>query len=287
MKHAFLCGVAALLLAHAPLNAQLQTMSHEEEVVRNAYAKVSFICGLPPLTKAASDQLRNGTIDQAALEAKISEATPVFDLNDFQTGTVASIANERWGQFVSPPLGGQVLESSSSRKNFSDSGVHGDWFESEVHWRDAQPLPSEAGAKMLAITVAEAIALGSPQWSDLPVTYTRYAAFTVSSTYKGKSSGPHRAIFFFGKDPHGNEVVAENDLISGPQALWDSLKQSAYPSGLLQTKLRETPVIADWIRANEISSPTCQSSKRDLCCVGGKCGLSQSDVNKDLSSPLP
>ena len=51
MKRAVPGLVVLVLLAVAQLPAQ--SMSHEEEVVRNAYAKLSFMCETSTITEAA------------------------------------------------------------------------------------------------------------------------------------------------------------------------------------------------------------------------------------------
>jgi len=141
---------------------------------------------------------------------------------------------------------------------------------------------------MLDMTVADVIKLASKQWYPFPVTYTRYAAFTVDASFQGKSTGPHKAIFFFGKDDKGKEAVAQNDLLSAPMALWDVPQRPAYPAGLLQSRMREMPVVANWVRANEMPAANCASSpKGDLCCTHDRCGISETDLNRDLAAKLP
>src|SRR5271170_3612988 len=73
-------------------------MSHEEEVVRNAYAKLTFMCELVFVNDAALDIKGNGTdgsrrSDTPALHTAIAEFCPVYSLGAFQTGSIADIAN--------------------------------------------------------------------------------------------------------------------------------------------------------------------------------------------------
>ena len=280
-------GIAFLAMSAYPQVVQAID-DPDEAAVRNAYAKVEFKCGLPPLTNAAIKQLQDAQVTQESLNNRVADATPIFNLSSFRTGTIASIASRPWSDFVTPPQqGGQVLEGFSNNRYYASEGASSSWSESEVRWAPSHTVAAEAEAHILAMTVAEVIAHASPQWSSATVTYTRYVAFTVDATYQGKSTGPHKAIFLFGTDTKGNEVIAQNDLISGGQVLWDSLKQPSYPAGLLQSRLRETTVVANWIRQNEIPSSTCSSSSTaDLCCVRGKCGLSSFVVEKDLATPI-
>jgi hypothetical protein len=82
-------------------------------------------------------------------------------------------------------------------------------------------------------------------WTDRPgVTFTRYAAYTIDATFQGKSSGPHRAIFFFGQDTAGKEVIAPNDPISGPGILFTIRDIPAYPIAFLSSDKRDVPIVA-------------------------------------------
>ena len=81
-------------------------MSHEEEVVRNAYAKLSLLCGLTPISDASLEEQAypNLAADlyKTALETKVRNATPTYTLSAFQVGSVASIANVPWSAFYHP-----------------------------------------------------------------------------------------------------------------------------------------------------------------------------------------
>lgn len=161
-----------------------------------------------------------------------------------------------------------------------------------VKWIPAPQLNPEGENFILSKTVAEIIKIGAPQWqpSSMPlVTYTRYAAFTVNVILQGKSSGPHKAIVFFGTDSKGKECAAWNDLISGPSPLDNFANNLSIgePSGLLLGKFREAPVVANWLRANLVSDTNCAQNRRTLCCSRGHCGISSTAFNQAMSTPLP
>jgi hypothetical protein len=288
MKHILAFALVGLCLTYPIAHSDAQTMSHEEETVRNAYAKLSFLCAVDPLTQSAVDQLGGKEIDDLKLNAQMVAETPLFTLSNFQTGTIASIATDQWRQFVTvPQSGSNMLGADLITINNSDSGNLTTWYAARAAWRPAPVITPDAEKSVMDQTVAESIKVGSPQRSAGPVSYTRYAAFTVDATFQGKSTGPHQAIFFFGTDAHGHEVVAINDLISGPQALWQMFDHNIYPTGLLSSKLRETPLVATWIRANEMPALNCDATKHDVCCSHGRCGISTRDLNRDLATSLP
>ena len=72
MKRTFLYLVVVFCLAFPILGAQAQSVSHEEEFVRNAYAKVSFMSSLPPLVDAGIMQVSNIQITPENLANRVS-----------------------------------------------------------------------------------------------------------------------------------------------------------------------------------------------------------------------
>jgi hypothetical protein len=289
MKRHIRCElVAALCLLYPALTLNAQTAALDEETVRNAYAKLSLLCAVDPLTDSGIDQLGGKQVDDIKLNAKMAAATPVFTLSSFRAGNIADIATDQMRQFVSlPQSGSNVLSADLVNFSNSDSGNPTSWVGARAAWRASPQVTPDVEKSVGDQTVAEAVKIGAPQWSASPATYTRYAAFTVDATFQGKSTGPHQAIFFFGTDAKGHAVVAINDLLSGPQALWQMFDQNTYPTGLLSSKLRETPVVATWIRANEMPTSSCDAAKHDLCCSHGRCGISAQDLNHDLAAALP
>jgi len=283
----------------APAFLLAQNISHEEEVVRNAYAKLSFMCELVPVNEAAFDRNGNGSdgpkrSDQVALQTAIAKATPVFTLTDFRTGAIADIANEHWSQFVTwPERKSAVLDVTQVSMSYNYSGNVTAWVGAKVEWRpNTSSIPPGNPDYYNRLTVADAMRMKLPAWIDpwpTPpgLTFTHYAAYTVDVTFQGKSSGPHRAIFFFGHDADGKEVVAPNDMISGPGILYNIRDIPAYPGAFLSSDVRDVPVVSAWVRDQEMPTSACTTPKETLCCSHGRCGISQTDLNRDLAAPLP
>lgn len=288
MRKLFLSLGCLLLILLPTFNASAQNMSHEEEVVRTTYTKLSFLCRIGPLSKAAKTQLAGNPVDPVKLDTETNAATPLFTLSNFQTGPIAAIANNTWGEFITAPRPGDLaLDGSWTTEDYSDNGIQSQWSEIEVHWAPAHAATPEVEKSMLDLTITDAIKLASKYWYQFPVTYTRYAAFTVDASFQGRSTGPHKAIFLFGTDGKGKEVVAQNDLLSGPTPLWNVRQQPSYPEGLLRSKIRDVPVVANWIRANVMPAADCTETRGDLCCTHDRCGISETDMNRDLATKLP
>jgi hypothetical protein len=131
---------------------------------------------------------------------------------------------------------------------------------------------------------------GSPPGPMQTVTYTRYAAVTVNATFQGESTGPYKVIFLFGTYGQGKEQIQVYDLMSGEHdnvGLGNLLTEHGYPEAFLQSRLRDNLIIAGWIRTNEMPALSCSAVKADLCCSKGRCGISETDLNRDLSGPFP
>jgi hypothetical protein len=269
-------------------------MSHEEEVVRNAYAKLSFMCELVFVDAAALDINGNGTdgprrSNVDALHTLIAEFCPFFSLSAFQTGPIADIANEPLSRFItlSTPHD-EVIRATKRGMSYNFFGNETGWISVEFKWVDITQSGSNGYPYPEDFTVAKGMAQKEFQWSDQknPV-FTRYAAYTVNATLQGKSTAPHRAVFFFGHDTSGKEVITPEDPLDDTSILYRIQDELAYPGAFLSSDVRDVPVVAAWVRSHEMPSASCSEVARTLCCSQGHCGISQSDINRELAAPLP
>lgn len=288
-------GILVVCLAAAAAQAFPQSVSPEEEVVRSTYAALSFLCSVEPVTHAALAQMRQDYVSKKKLDRDTADATPLFELSDFHVGTVASIASVKWGEMFSVPDNGRVLRGSVVGDGYHWAGDgnqevdwNAEWKEANVHWDTDLSFVHERIATIQSLTLAEAIALfaGHGDWGP-PATYIRYATFTVNLTFQGKSTGPYKAAFLFGKGAEGKTAIVPLDAIGAGQLLGDVLHQSAYPSDVLKSKLREQPVMDRWIRANRLPMARCSAARADLCCADGRCALPEASVARDLAVQLP
>jgi hypothetical protein len=285
MKRAVSYILAVLCVAIPVLNTRAQSMSHEEEMVRNAYAKLTFMCELVPVTHAAFDH--KGKVDLAALNTTIAQDCPVFALSSFTGGPVSDIANESLGQFITLPTPhDQILEAHPFALSYNFSGNLTAWYGAKFEWKDSN---SNGYPYDESLTVAHALQQKLLLWSDQTGdTLTSYAAYTVNATFQGKSTGPHHVIFFFGHDASGKEVTSPQDLISAVGMLHNIEGAPSYPGAFLSSDIRTVPVVAEWMRGHEMSATACSAAAiKTICCSGGHCGISQTDLHHDLSAPLP
>ena len=211
--------LSILLFLPAGLLAVAQSQTHEEEVVRATYGALTFACSLQPVMQAAIHELGGNSTNARALNKDVDDATPIFEISHFKTGTLASIASQQWNTLMSVPTEGQVLEGHTQTDGYTDETSKAQWKEAIVKWGIDPSYTPEVMAEINRPTVSEALKL-SDAWQG-PATYTRYATFEVTLTFQGKTVGPYTATFFFGKNSAGREVVSPQDRIGAGQMLWE------------------------------------------------------------------
>jgi len=265
-------------------------ITHEEATVRKAYAKLSYLTQLTDVGDAAIRSYTTPAIDRVKISQQMNDAEVRFNLSDFKVGDISEIANIKWGELISPPPqpNGEILAIDSGTQRFQDHDrLQSEWRFGKPHWQPADRVPASSMATVLALTVQQHIQISGKSWTYPDVMYDRYASFSASVTFQGKTAGPYNAVFFFGKNAKGQEVVAPQDNITDGNALFLALTDPLYPRGLLETHLRETPVVSEWILSNEIFDQNCSVGKRELCCSGtSKCGISHDDLQRELGMPL-
>jgi hypothetical protein len=239
-------------------------------------------------------------LSQLEIDHKIAEAMPAYDLSNFEVGDLATVKDQSLGDFVSLPSDGQrVLRIRGAGITYKDPPQRASdpvfhWGKLSVHWTNPDrrnfPDPRELMSEFKTGAIQEYKGPGLLPEPLQTLTYTRYAAFTVNATFQGESTGPYKAIFIFGTYGHGKEYILPFDLLSGDHdnvGLANLLADPDYPEGFLRTRLRENPVIANWVRANEMPASSCGSVADQICCSHGRCGISQADLNRELAVPLP
>jgi hypothetical protein len=286
-----LCNVAFCLGLLGTIPAIAQTSTHEEEIVRNTYARIALLSSLDPVSEGATQQWAGQKVDITVLNDKILAATPIFTLTDFRVGPLSEIQDTKWGDLVSQSAPqGRILAGGLHKYTHSENNDPStEWEVAVLRWNEA-PKWSEAASKMAsAVTVSEIIRqFGHESWDSdttaAPVTYTRYAEFTIDATLDGKSSGPHKALFLFGADAKGKPVVVPSDMITATQMIWSILRNPTDPQGLLLSIVREQPVMRDWLSSNIMPAGSCSvTSTHDYCCSKGRCGISPVDFNRDMA----
>jgi len=264
-----------------------QTMTHEETMVRTSYARFAYAVQQGAIGKLALDAKSNRTAPEYSgmtSAERLANSRVTFTLSDFKIGNMRDIMDRRITDFITQP-DKENLASSLTEMSYTEPGLSSRWSWFELTWQEAPAPPPPAGANMTFTEVYPL--LGNKVPPDLA--WQRYASYTVTVSFEGQSRGPYKALFIFGHDAKGNEVLEPHDLTTDSSGLVYSLHQALFPEPLLLGTLRTYPVVAKWLFENQMPDSACSPGRRDICCdlVKLKCGPGRTDEATLLSQPLP
>jgi hypothetical protein len=221
--------------------------------------------------------LKPHSLTRIALDDRIAQDGVLFQLANFSVGKISDL-KRNYSELVTKPDGREVLSISTGSLNWAEDGKE----TLEVSARGAGWNPSQ-------ILISENWEV--PAAEILPQTehgnwYSRYAAFTATVLFQGKSR-IYNAMFLFGVDDKGLGVISAIDTVS-TGGLSYFVNQPVYPSTLLKTRLRAEPVVADWLDSHQVFDATCKPGKEDVCrdVTTLECGVAAQDVNFALSQPV-
>jgi hypothetical protein len=266
-------------------------MTHEETLVRTAYAKFTYaaeqdVIGNLALEATGAKGVASEADRALPTEQRLANAIVTFKLSDFKTGTMNEIANRKATDLISLPIG-EILLADTPEYGYVEGGVGLTWVGLQPHWRPAGSGPDQWSWS--PETLNETIGtLAHSTWGD-EATWQRYASYSVTVTFRGKSRGPYNALFLFGRDSKGNEMVMPQDATTDSIGLADVMTIHLFPEAFVRSRLRATPVVPDWLNSAQKSSPSCSTGQRDVCCdlEQLKCGPGIVDVANWMTRPLP
>jgi hypothetical protein len=257
--------IATAVMLLVPVFAAMgQQMPHEEQVVRTTYAKLSFA----DETRIVLDALQQG--EQATVDKALNSRLD-FQLSNFKIGPIKEIAGRITADVAGIPADGNVLEVQPSTFNRKEDGQANEYvLYAKVKWTKA-PGRFTADSWPLGEVLALAES-GGP--------YQRYASYTVTVTF-ANNSRTYDTVAVFGTPPANAADTTEKvhflDVVTGPSMLDLLSRTRMFPSALVKTKLRNTPVVRRWLRDNE--QQAC-GKDNDVCCdlAAGRCGVQLKDL---------
>jgi hypothetical protein len=262
------------------------SMSHEETLVRIAYAKFAFASELEVVGHQAVEEVIDATprtTIERADDQRLVDAKVEFQLSNFSVGNLKDIADRRALDVIQAPIG-EMLVAETPMYSIAEARKPIVWSSIRPHWVPAtDPKPS-----ILNATVKD---LHEGEWrgANPGVTLERYAAYTVVVSFQGKNRGPYRALFAFGHDAKGRDIVMPEDGTVDSTALARVIAVNLFPEALVHTRMRGNPTVIQWLEIKRRSDPSCSVGKSELCCdaLQVQCGLNVADVAAELAKPLP
>lgn len=243
-------------------------MSHEEAVVRETFARLAYAAQITTVHKTVNDydarKVKADQINHAEAAQRISAEEIQFQLSDFKVGPVSDLSKITYADLVTKPEGQDVLRISPGTLDYDDNGNKVRGVTAEAQWVPGQNLSENWNVP--ASTILDQRPPG--------MTFSRYADFHVTVKFQNKTRS-YRAALFFGADSAGKPIVIPVDTVTGSSALNYFLENTVYPSTLLQTHLRQHPVVSEWLNSGQA---VCSPGK--ACCDPGtlKCGISAHDM---------
>jgi hypothetical protein len=270
------------------LNSWSQTApTHEETMISSIYGQLAYLTQVKVASDAALSAIAGTTIDKTQITQQFNQAEVQITLSDFKTGALSDIEGQKWMNFVSPTAPRDTLYIQVGTQQFTDNGQHiEDWRTATARWIPAHVMSPEAIAALRDMTIHQVLIMPENASVFGKNVYTHYTTFTASVTYQGKTMSD-KAIAFFGTDPKSQEAFTiQNPVLNFGGSLPSDVNDSFYPKGLMHSRLRDTPILSDWFVSQALSASSCTAVKHTLCCSGSRCGISVTDLQEELSTPL-
>jgi hypothetical protein len=115
-------------------------MTHEEVIVRSAYAKLSYAIEQGVVSDFAMEE--GGVPTKTALthEQRMTDAQLTVTLDDFKIGDASEILNRKATDLITPATD-QATEVDERTMSYQYGGNMYTWYAPGIHWSPARPLP--------------------------------------------------------------------------------------------------------------------------------------------------
>lgn len=274
--------LSALLLLSNLTAAQLvpTKMSHEETVVRNSYARLSYAVGQLPIIQMAEESQGVPVPRKAASlssEARITNGELIIGLSDFVVGDAAEILDRKVDDLITADPNWK-LSVNDLHHSYASHGEMLVWWEPQASWQHAvAPAPTNTTVRSAFESIWQ-VKLPNPLLE-------RYASYSVTVKYDGKTVGAYRALFLFGHDK-GNEFIQPQDNTIDQSALGSAMYEHLLADALVASDVRDVPAVSRWVSGKK-QSLNCFESQ-GVCCdpVKVSCGPAEAVIQKALAAPV-
>jgi hypothetical protein len=190
----------ALAVFYLSLSAAA-TVTPEETMVRNAYAKLSYAVDVKTAEEAIS---ANPNISPADLATLVAKRSLRFSLSDFTCDNFANILDEKYAD-IFDKYSGDVIYTSLGTLNYNEAGLKGTMNMATAKW-GAPPegrLPDWTVRQMIPHLEQES---GVTNIAPL----RKYCTYTATAALAGRTVA-YQAAFFFG----ANGQARQDDSVVG------------------------------------------------------------------------
>ncbi len=273
--------LAVLCVMLASLSAAVAQMTHQETIVRTAYARLSYAARMCVLLRYAEDA-RVGHDETVADLKNEMDSQLAFQFRSFNVGNLSDIADTRWDALVSKPQLDLITVAFGYSKVPTKVGASDPFSEmsyASASWQRWDEYDADWSTPVKQVIAELPKDTGKPE-----LVYSRYATYSVTVALAGRQR-TYQAIFLFGRNPDGSEALYFIDHVLGMGVLDTAMQRSLYPQPLLETYMREFPGIAAWIPSAGVPS---NATAKDVVCDGatGVCGVPEKLLQQSLSVPI-
>jgi len=287
--------IAVLLLLSLPCFGQHrtnQTVSHEEQVVRAAYARLSCAAQIGYAWHQSNEDPSQTNASSGSVGDDRSKEGLNFELTDFAVGQLSSLSSMPWTSLVSGPV--KVLNAeyrslrpSSSNTGPPKSGAHLSY--ADVMWdSSAHEAVSDLVMPDHPVTVMEYIdSLQQPKSEE---GWTRYASYFVVAT-QGEHKISYRATFLFSGSGEREEILPLDYATAMTIAPFVTTRLN--PAQLAETVFSSKPLLRSdvvrnegcrWLIRHEENSATLKTSPKETPATTLPCII---EACKQTSGRLP
>jgi hypothetical protein len=262
-KHFAVC-VALTAAMFVPAQA---SNPQDEQVVRNAYAKLAYAVQ----AHTVYDEVRkHPNIALPELTKKLQANELRFDITEMSSGAISSIESRPYSDFVARPDAQEVLHIAHDEETFDEKGKRATSYFAVPQWSAGSRTQEDWDTP-----VGTALAISGNKGR-----YDRYVAATITVRFQGRSR-TYRALWLF-----SNSDLMAIDTVTGNSIARNFATESAYPSVLTDTSLRSHPAVNEWLASTQRFEPSCKTGKQDVCCDSSMhCGVHSEDLRSTKSAP--
>jgi len=240
------------VVAETPDSAQANA-----NMVRATYAKFVFATQLWALREAYTS---GGNLGRLRVSLSTIKAGP---LSEISSEIFADLAAKPSGRTLSTTPATWTYKSSEGQQYRAEGAT--------AVWRDSVYLSEDWN-----MPIGQLIANGT-----LDPGYTDYASFTVNLSYLGEQR-EYPALFLFGKDATGREIILPIDHIIGISALMTLIQAPSTPDPLLADWFRNRPATRAFLQTLQVPDTCTVESRTQMCCdeASGKCGVAATTLRQ-------
>jgi hypothetical protein len=245
--------------------ASAATPTHEETVVRTAYAKLAYAVDVNTVYSLA---IANPTIKPEELNREVEARGLRFQLSNFKVGNLSDISNEKYDVLGQYPDGQDIIQTSTVER--VEIGAPTSMEVASAKWEEG---PSSTAPDM---TVREMMPAMQSE-SGIKSLLVRYCTYTVTATLAGRSR-TYDASFLFAAD--GEVVTGDVVAAIGGGPLLHFISHPVYPTVLLKGALAKTPAVRNFLEAGQRPESTCVNG--EVCCdtAALRCGVPSADLRR-------